>query len=112
MAEIPRRFVAPDSECSLDLISRHPLACFHEQQNGHEPSFQGQVRIVKDRLRGHAKLIAAFAAFKLAIVGKLENLFALAAEAFNTVGPAQFLEQSAALFISRKHLSEVFESHG
>ena len=112
MAEIPRSFVAPDAKSSLDLVRGDSLPRFDEKQDSHEPSFQRQVGVVKDRLRGHAKLVMALAAFKLRVLGQIKNVLALAAKALNAVRPAEFLQQSAALFVRGIHVSEVIESHG
>lgn len=112
MAQIPRGFVAANFQRALKLIRGHSLACFHKKQHSHEPRFQRQMGIVEDRLRSHTELIAAFAAFKLRVVGQFKNLLAFAAQAFNAVGPAQFFQQCAALFVGRIQVREVIKCHG
>jgi hypothetical protein len=100
MAEIPCRLIASNAQSSFDLVRRDTLPRFHEEQNGHEPSFQGKMCIVKYRLRCHAKLVMAFAAFKLRILKQFKHFLALAAKALNAIRPTEFFQQSAALFIS------------
>ena len=111
MAEIPRGFVA-DPKGALDLICAHSFPCFAEQEHGHEPRFQREMSVMKDGLSEHAELVPALDTLELFLRGNLEHTLALAADTFDTVRPAQFLEQRPALFVGREHLSEVGESHG
>ena len=115
VAQVPSGFIRTlmlSPEGTLDLRCGHSFAGFHDEQDSGKPSIQRKVCIVEDRLRSHAKLIKAFFAFKLAVTHKFKNVLAFAAQAFNTIRPAQFYQQSAALFVGRKHLSEVAECHG
>src|SRR5207244_1734886 len=115
VTEIPCGFVGTfvlSPESAFKLVRTHALACFHEQEHSHKPNVQRQVGVMEDRLCGHAELIGALATFKLRVVGKLKYFLALATQAFNPRRPTQLYEQRTALFISRKHLSEVFECHG
>src|SRR6185437_12405809 len=109
--EIPCGLVA-DSKSPLNLIGRDPLASFYEQQNCHEPRFQRQMRVVKDRLSNYAELVFALATFKLLLCRKFVNLVALAAQALNTQGPAQFFKKLAAPFICRIERIDFGECHG
>ena len=115
VTQVPRGLIrafvlAPES--ALELTGAHTFACLNQQEHGHEPNLQRQVGIVEDCLCGHAKLVTAFAAFKLRIVGQFVDALALAAKALDAVRPAKFLEQSAALIARRIRVSEVCESHG
>ena len=102
--------LSPDR--ALELQGAHAFLGFTEQKHSHEPNFQSQVSIMENCLGGYAELVAAFAAFKLRVVGKFVHALALAAKAFSPEGPAQFLEQGAALIVGRIRVSEVCESHG
>jgi len=115
VAQVPSSFIrafmlAPNS--ALELSGRHALAGLYDKQHSGKPNIQRKVCIVEDRLGGYAKLIEAFFAFKLAVTRKVKNVLTLAAQAFNVIRPTQFYQQSAALFVGRKHLSEVAECHG
>lgn len=56
--EVPRCFVA-DADGALNLAGGHSLFRFAEQRDGNKPLPQRQVRIVKHRARGYAKLVMA-----------------------------------------------------
>lgn len=115
VTEIPRGFVrafVQTKQRALQLICAHALLGLAEQQDGEKPRFQRQMRVMKDSLRRNAKLVAALFAFKLFLAGNLKNVLALAADAFDAEGPAQFFEQHAACFVRGVQSSEVCESHG
>jgi hypothetical protein len=110
VAEIPRRFVT-DSQGTFDLVGAHPLARFAQQEHSHEPRFQRKMRIMEDRLRENAELIAAFNTLEFFLGLNLEYALALAAHAFDPERKPQLLEQGAALFVGREHLGQIGESH-
>ena len=110
MAEIPCGLVAADSERALNLAGRHALLRLTEKKSRQKPLSQRQVRIVKDGASGHAKLIAAIGAFKLALREQARDCFALAAWAGDTFRPAQAYQLFAAFIfrgVSRIHIYEV-----
>src|SRR5579864_8237862 len=111
MAEIPRRFVA-DSKSALNLIRAYALARFNQEQDGHEPGFQREMSVVKNRLRENGKLIAAFSAFKFLLCRKVVNFSALAAQAFNTHRPTELCQQLSAPFVCRVERINLRECHG
>lgn len=59
MAEIPSGFVRLDSERTLNLASRNTFLRFTQEQDSEKPNRERQVRVVEDRVHGHAELVAA-----------------------------------------------------
>src|SRR5579862_741821 len=86
MTEIPRCFVA-DSECALDLIRAHALACLTEKQGSKKPLLQGKMGIVEDRASGDAELIIARLAVEQLLRSSEFNYRAVASQTFNAVRP-------------------------
>ena len=111
MTEIPRGLIA-DAQSTLDLIGAHSLSSFAQQKHSHEPSFQREMRVMENTLSQDAELVSAFHTLEFLLSFNLEYPLAFAAQTFDAVGPAELLKQSAALFVGRKHLSQVGESHG
>lgn len=103
VAEVPRCFVAADSESALDLASGHSLFRFTEKERGREPLFKRQVRVVENRASGDGELVVAVFAVEQLLCGfKLDHV-AFAAQAARTFRPAQTRQQFAALGFGRKH---------
>jgi|SRR5579863_3895413 len=59
MTEIPRGLVRLDSKRTLNLAGGHAFLCFTEKECSEKPRHKWQVRIVEDRVHGHAELVAA-----------------------------------------------------
>ena len=96
VAEIPSGLVG-DAESTLNLASRDALLCFTEKQCSHEPLFERQMGVVKDRASGHGKLVVtALAVEKLFVSLKLYSRV-IAARALRSIVPAETAEQFAAL---------------
>lgn len=64
MAQIPRRLVTADSQRAHHLVRGHSFFCLRHQVDGEKPRIQRQVRIMENRLRRNAELIAAFRALE------------------------------------------------
>src|SRR5260370_27166008 len=111
MTEIPCCLVT-DSQGTLHLISRHSFARFHQKQHRHKPSFQRQMCIMENGLRENTKLGPAVNTLEFLLSGNLKHPIAFASNTFNADRPAQLFQDGAALFVCRKHLSEVSKSHG
>jgi hypothetical protein len=109
MAEIPSGFVA-NSDGSLDLVGRHSLASFTEQQRNHEPFTQSQVGVVKDRSSGDRELIVALFTVQETAIQTRKRL-SVATRAFRAIRPPEPFKQFAALLVGIKQFSEVRESH-
>lgn len=106
MAEVPCGLVA-DSEFPLHLIRRMPFARFAEQQRGEEPFLQGKVRVVEDRSRCDSKLvITRLAVEQLLLSSKLSD-WSAAAQALDSIRPAQTYKQLAALGIGIKQIDYI-----
>ena len=56
MAQVPRGFVA-HADGSLELIRRHALTSFHDQQDSEKPSFEGELRVSEDRACSDAEKV-------------------------------------------------------
>jgi hypothetical protein len=93
-------------------MGTHPLFSLDKEHNGKKPRLQWQVCVVENCLRCYAKLVAAFAAFKLLLCRQLADLLAFAAEALDAERPAKFLEQFPASLIRRVHRVDFGECHG
>src|SRR6185437_6642575 len=106
MAEIPSGFVA-NSESSFDLISRHALPRFAQQQRSKEPFGKGQVRIVEDSGSSDGELVIAFLAIEQLLGGRQFDHGTIAAQALRAIGPAQPNQQFAASFIGVEQVYNV-----
>lgn len=106
MAEIPCRLVA-NSECALDLVRRHALACFTEEQRSEKPFLQGQMRVVEDRACCDAELIVAFFAIEQLLGGCQFTNCPFAAQTLDAIGPAQTHKQLPAFFIGIEQVYNV-----
>jgi len=101
VAEVPSGFIA-DSQCPLNLASRHALLGFTEQQGSDEPFGQGQVGVVENRSNGHAELVVALPAIVESLFGFKFDGFHAATRATDAFGPAQTSQQLPALLIGRE----------
>src|SRR5208283_3161613 len=115
MEQIPRRFVgalvlAPEG--TLELHGAHTLASFHQEQHGHKPDRQWQVRIVEDRTRHYRELVTAFATGKLFTGLNPPYVTIAAARTLNAFGPAEFGQDFAAIFVSGERAIQFRKSHG
>lgn len=111
VTEIPCGFVA-NSDCAFDLIGTHALACFHQEQNCHEPSSQRKMRIIEDRSRRHGELIAALAARKLLARIDPPDSLILAPWALDAIRPTHASENLAAVIVGREQPIQFRECHG
>jgi len=102
MTEIPCGFVA-DSECALNLASRHALLGLAEQERSYKPLCERQVGVVEYRASGHSELVVAILAVEELLFGFQFDSGHLAARALRASGPAQPRQQLAALFLCREH---------
>lgn len=107
MAQVPCGLVA-HADGSLELIRRHALAGFAEQQDGEKPRFEGQLRIPEDRACSDAELVmAGITDQDRAASGH----FALAPDTFRSDGPAQTLQQVPATIFIGETRHEITKSH-
>jgi hypothetical protein len=106
MAKIPCGFVT-DSEGPLDLIRRHALARFTEEQGSEKPFLQGEMRVIKYRTGGDSELIIASLAVKELLRGGEFNNRAMTAQAFNSARPAKTDQKFAAFVIGIEQVYNV-----
>ncbi len=110
VTEIPCRLVtalvlSPDG--ALELQCTHSLFRFTQKQGRHKPDRQRQVGVIEDRTGQNGELIDAGLAKEKLFRSRQFDSIGLAAGAAYTFGPAEPLEQFAALFIGREHLGNV-----
>lgn len=103
VTQIPCRLVASESECALNLASRHALFGFAEQQRSEKPFCEWQVGIVEDRASGHRELVVTLFAVVESLFGFEFRCVHVASRAADAFRPAQTSKHLAALFIGRKH---------
>jgi hypothetical protein len=92
---------------ALELQSAHSLFSFAEKQCSHKPDWQWQVGIIEDGPSQYGELINAGLAEEQFFCGCQFDSISLAAGTPYTFGPAEPLEQFAALFVGREHLGNV-----
>ena len=109
VAEVPRRFIA-HSQSALHLVCREAFSGLYEQQDGHKPLAQGQVRVIEDGSSGDGKLIVALGAIEQLAV-KTGQFVPLAPGALWGIGPAQPFQDFAAFFIGREQFGNFGQSH-
>ena len=111
VAEIPSGLVG-DPEGAVELIGRHALAGLAHQVDRCEPLSQRQVRIVHNRSRRRAELVAAAQAVKLSAALNEGNICVATADAAHAVRPSQFLQQLLTLVIAAKAVQQGYDVHG
>ena len=106
MAEVPCGFVA-DAERALDLIRAHAFLGFTEQQGCEKPLLQGKMAVVEHGARGHAELIIAALAVEQLLGRRQFDGRHFAADALDTVGPAEPDQQLPAALVSVEKVHNV-----
>lgn len=102
MAEVPRSFVAADSECALNLTGGHALLRFAEKKGCSKPRCKWQVRIIENCSSGDRELIVTVFAIKEMFFRFQFDYWAFAAQAARAFWEAQARQKFAALGIGRE----------
>lgn len=99
MAEIPRCFVASDSERTLNLAGRNSLFRFAEQERCDKPLDEREMRVVEYRASSDGKLIVAVFAVEQLLLCFQFNRWSLTADALRAFRPAETGQELAALVV-------------
>lgn len=112
MAEIPRCFVAADSEDALHLERGDALLRFANQHSGEKPLGQREMRVIENRSGGDSELLLAVLAAENGFTATHpDDFFLPALRADRAIGPAQFFEVRPALAFAVETRNKFRKSH-
>src|SRR5581483_934033 len=110
VAEIPGGLVG-HAEHPLQLVRAHPLLGLAENEDREEPLPQRQVRVVEDRPRLGAELVAAGVTVELPALLDPADFVRVATRTTDTVRPAQLLEEGEAGVLVTELVDQFCEVH-
>jgi hypothetical protein len=83
----------------------------YEKEHRKKPRFEGQVRIVKNRLSRNTEFVVALGTLKLFLCGDLKYITAFTAQTLNPERPAKPLQKLTTTVIRTEHPINVDQGH-